>query len=661
MEKERKIKVQDGLTRAAFTPSTVNAEARTVEVVFATDTPVQRYDWSNDRYFDEVLSFDPKHVRMERMATAPVLDNHSSYGGVKNQLGVCENARIEGGKGLTTLRFSRREDVAGVFQDVQDRIIQNVSVGYRVHKYERLMPVNEGDPVVYRAIDWEPMEVSLVSVPADPKSGVRSQEKESQYEVEIIFSQQNQNRNIMLENENKAIETPPTSERKEAPVNTEQVRADAIKAERQRHADIMEATRKAKLPVEFGENLFSDGLEVSAARALIIDEFTKADPNKDAERGTGSRLGRDIETESVRKAIADSLLQRGGDSRIRAEITGNAERQNQAHQYKGLRLLDVAKICLQRAGINPAGMDITQIATRAMQSTADFPVILENTLHKTLQSAYATVEDSWSKFCKIGSVSDFRAHNRYRTGSLGDLELVNEGGEYTYLDVEDGEKNTISAKKYGKLVGITREMVINDDLGVFLDIAAKLGRSAARSVEKKVFATLAENAGLGPTMSDGLTLFHADHGNIGTGAALSIASLEADSILMKSQMDINGNDYLDIRPNVLLVPVGLGGNARIYNQAQFDTDVSNKFQVPNKVVGLFREVVDTPRLTGTRRYVFADPNVEATLEVAFLNGQQTPYMEMQEAFNRDAIEWKVRLEYGVAAVGYKGATTNTGA
>jgi len=465
----------------------------------------------------------------------------------------------------------------------------------------------------------------------------------------------------MPENENKAIETPPTSERKEAPVNTEQVRADAIKAERQRHADIMEATRKAKLPVEFGEKLFSDGLEVSAARALIIDEFTKADPNKDAERGTGSRLGRDIETESVRKAIADSLLQRGGDSRIRAEIAKDKERQRQAAQYNGMRLLDIAKICLGRNGIKTDGMNVTEVATRAMQSTSDFPIILENALHKTLLNAYTVAEDQWRKFCAVGSVSDFRAHNRYRTGSLGNLTKVNEGGEYTYLSMADGEKNAITAETYGKLIGMTRQMLINDDLGAFLRVATDLGRAAARTIEVAVMDLLKENSGLGPTMDDGVTLFHADHNNVGTGAALSVDSLEADSVIMENQMEPNGKDYIGIRPDILLVPIGLRGKAEVYNTSVYDIDVSNKLQYPNRVLGLFRQVAGTPRLTGTRRYAFADPNIEPVIEVAFLNGQQTPYMEMQESFNRDAVEWKIRLDWGVGAVGYRGATTNAGA
>ena len=124
-----------------------------------------------------------------------------------------------------------------------------------------------------------------------------------------------------------------------------------------------------------------------------------------------------------------------------------------------------------------------------------------------------------------------------------------------------------------------------------------------------------------------------------------------------------GNEYLDLRPAVLLVPVGLGGQARVINQSQYDPDtVANKAQMkPNVVAGLFRDIVDTPRLSGTRRYLFADPALAPVIEVAFLEGQESPVLESQDGWRVDGTEMKVRLDFGVAAVDYRGAVTNAGA
>lgn len=301
------------------------------------------------------------------------------------------------------------------------------------------------------------------------------------------------------------------------------------------------------------------------------------------------------------------------------------------------------------------------VAAAFTQGTSDFPVLLENAMHKALQSAYAKAALTWNRFCAVGSVSDFRAHNRYRTGSFGSLDTVNELGEFVNKSIPDGEKASIQAGTKGNIINLSRQAIINDDLGAFVGLSGMLGRAAARTVEVDVYALLALNAGLGPTMGDGKTLFHADHGNIGAGAAISMASIDADRVLMASQRDVSGNDYLDLRPAVLLVPIGLGGTARSINDAQYDPDTANKLQKPNIVNGLYRDIVDTPRLGGTRRYSFTDPTEAPVLEVAFLDGVQDPYLEVQDGFDVDGARYKVRLDYGVAAVDFRGAVTNAGA
>ena len=171
---------------------------------------------------------------------------------------------------------------------------------------------------------------------------------------------------------------------------------------------------------------------------------------------------------------------------------------------------------------------------------------------------------------------------------------------------------------------------------------------------------LKSNSGLGPVLADGKTLFHADHGNITTGAALAMLAIDADRVAMASQLDVGGNDFLDLRPAVLVVPIGLGGTARTINDAEYDPDTANKLQKPNAVRGLFSDIVDTPRLTGTRRYLVASPAEAPVLEVAFLDGNDTPFLELENGFTVDGARWKVRLDYGVAGVDYRGAVTNAG-
>ena len=361
------------------------------------------------------------------------------------------------------------------------------------------------------------------------------------------------------------------------------------------------------------------------------------------------------ETDKQRAGIVASLLTRAGvaDAKTREAAMASANR--------GAKLLDLAKASLARAGIKHGHMDQMQIVAAAFtQSSSDFPVLLEAAMHKALQSAYMTAPDTWSRFCSVGSVSDFRAHNRYRVGSLGNLDSLNELGEFTNKSIPDGEKSSVQIGTKGNIINLSRQAIINDDLGAFVGLASQLGRAGRRTIEAAVYALLAENAGLGPVMGDGLTLFHATHGNIGTGSAISVLGLDADRVLMASQDDISGNDFLDLRPATLVVPLGLGSTAKILNQAQYDPDTANKLQKPNAVAGLFNDIVDTPRLTGTRRYLFASPSDAPTIEVAFLDGNQEPYVEQQAGFTVDGTQYKVRLDFGVAAIDYRGAVTNAG-
>ena len=405
------------------------------------------------------------------------------------------------------------------------------------------------------------------------------------------------------------------------------------------------------------EVLADPGLTIEAIQARLLAEMGKG-----AEPANPQNAFPKIETVSDegdkrKDAVVASILARAGvaqDAAARAALSSNP--------YRGDRLLDTARASLQRAGVSVSGMTPMEVVAAAFtQGTSDFPVLLENAMHKTLQASYATAALTWNRFCATGSVSDFRAHNRYRTGSFGSLDAVNELGEFVNKSIPDGEKASITAGTKGNIINLSRTAIINDDLGAFVGLSNMLGRAAARTVEADVYALLALNSGAGPTMGDGKALFHADHGNITTGAAITMAALDLDRVAMASQKDVSGNDYLDLRPAVLLVPIGLGGTARSINNAQYDPDTANKLQKPNIVNGLFRDIVDTPRMTGTRRYLFADPSEAPVLEVAFLDGNQNPYLELQNGFDVDGARYKVRLDYGVGAIDYRGAVTNAGA
>jgi len=329
---KNKVKI-DTLGRAAQVGSgAVNVENRTVDVVFATEHPVLRYDWRNDQYFWEVLGFNDGEADITRFAgSAPVLDNHDSWAGARGTLGVVESARLEGTQGTATLRFSKRSDVEPIFQDVVDGIVRTVSVGYMVKKYQDTGKRGENDYPIYRAVRWEAREISLAPIPADPASRVRA-DKDAGYDVQIEVAEA-ENAPDAIEQQRK--DTPPPAT---PPVVEDKAQRSAANAKgtgpaatnpqkRHKMKDVneMKAHRKA-LTDELAalDTLSRSGGELSeeqlTRQAAIVDEITT--------------LNTDITKEEQRLAIlaARAAAGEGSDTGEMKERAGMAQRATIADQ-----------------------------------------------------------------------------------------------------------------------------------------------------------------------------------------------------------------------------------------------------------------------------------------------------------------------------------------
>ena len=401
-------------------------------------------------------------------------------------------------------------------------------------------------------------------------------------------------------------------------------------------------------------------LTIDQVRQQLLNKLgAGGTPLNDPTAGPNIQAGPDAK-DKQRDRIVQGILARAGV--LRGE---EAERARQDNPAAFATLIDLAEQSLIRAGVQARRMTRDEIARTVLalggQSTSDFPVLLENALHKIVVGAYRLVPFTWSRFCATGTLSDYRPHNRYHLSSFSDLKDVNEQGEYENGVLGDGEKETIRGKRKGRILQITPEVLVNDDLGAFTRIAQALGQAAGRTIEKDVYALFALNSGAGPTMGDGKALFHADHGNIaGTTAAPTIASFDAARLQMGQQKDPGGNDYLDIVPAIWIGPQSLRGAVVQVNEGEFDDEATKNQRRPNISRGLVRDIVDTPRLSGTAWYLLADPGMEPVFEVAFLDGVQTPSLEQEKNFRTDGLSWKVVHKYGAAGVGFRGAIKNAG-
>lgn len=678
------------MLRASFAPDSINEEKRTVDVVWTTGAKVLRGYY--DQFYEE-LSLDSKHVRMERLNNgAPFLADHNSYS-IRSVLAVVVDgsAKLRSKDGVATIRFASAEtdpEADKVFRKIKEGILRNVSVGYRVFKYEQTTETTGNKVVTRKAVDWEPFEISCVTVGADDKAGFRSEVASNNSCEFISFSE---SRNMPDENNNPAPVAAPPSVANPAAAVEEATRA-AVAADRVRIAAVRTAVFSAIRREENGSLIRSGitqqradelinvaiekGTTLEQVRSMILDDMLKDEQTRSIDGTNRIDLKEDEEDKYVRGAeawlIAKSGLSRQMQDAKNVLATNPTTKfrafETDPGEFRGMSLLDLARDCLQRRGVKIRGLSKRELAGMAftyrsggMHSTSDFANILENAMHKVLLGSYAITPDTWSQFCLTGSASDFRPIRRNRMGSFNRLDKLNEHGEFKNKQIPDSEKELIAVKTLGNIIALTREAIINDDMDAFSRLATWLGRAAKLSIEMDVYDLLALNSGLGPTLdSDSLPVFDAAHLNIGSTAAISTTALDADATLMAQQKDVSKNEILDLSPSILLVPRGLKGEANSLNEAQYDTDTAGKFQKPNKVRGLFNTIIGTARLSGTRRYLLANPSVAPVFEVLFLDGVQEPFMDTKEGWRSDGVEWKVRMDYGVDAIDFRGGVTNAG-
>lgn len=447
-----------------------------------------------------------------------------------------------------------------------------------------------------------------------------------------------------------------------------QARADtAVAAERTRVSTIRSLGTKHRLADDFINGLVDGGTPLAEAREKILDKLAEGGDAANVGHNSPARVTVD-QRDKFREGATNWILVKAGVANLveKAAALKGEKIKVDPGEFRGMRNVDLARESLENGGVNTRAMrDPDMIVRQAMtsqgavitQTTSDFPVLFETAIHRILQAAYATTPDTWTRFCGIGTVTDFRPHTRYLRGSFGALDQVNEAGEFKNKPIPDLAREMIIAKTVGNMINLSRQAIVNDDMDVFSGLAVDLGRAAKLTIEVDVYALLNSN----PVMNDGIPLFDAAHGNLAAvGSVPSVKAFDDMDAAMGAQKDISGNEYLEIGLDRLLVPRSLRGAAITINGSEYDPDAVNKLQKPNIVKGLLSDVIATQRLTGPAYYGFADPSTAPALEVVFLNGVTEPFTDSQDGWRVDGVEWKVRHDYGTGAVNYRSAYKQPG-
>jgi ATP-dependent protease ClpP protease subunit len=336
------------------------------------------------------------------------------------------------------------------------------------------------------------------------------------------------------------------------------------------------------------------------------------------------------------------------------------EKDEGGNEFRGMSLIALASHALNLAGINTRGLTAREVASKvfATHSTSDFPYLLSNTAGKALLRGYDNFPRTWDRWCAVRPVSDFKQVSNIQLGTFSSLATIPEGSEYTAGTIGEA-RETNQARTKGKKIAFTRQMLVNDDLGAFVGFSQKMGTAAARTVNADAYSVLNTNAAL----SDSVALFHASHSNLaGSGGAIGTTTISAAKAAMRKQRDSNANEYLNIMPKYLLVPVAIEDTA-----LEFMTSTTKPTATASGVSNIHRnsmDVISDPTLDATSAtawYTVADPSIVELVQAVFLDGVQTPFIDEQVNFQTDALEMKVRLDYGFAAVDYRAGYKNAGA
>lgn len=322
--------------------------------------------------------------------------------------------------------------------------------------------------------------------------------------------------------------------------------------------------------------------------------------------------------------------------------------------YNGMTLREYARMSLTERGIGVASYNPMQMVGFALtHSTSDFGNILLDVANKALLQGWEEAEETFELWTKKGSLSDFKTAHRVGMGGFPSLRQVREGAEYKYVTTGD-KGETIALATYGEIFSITRQAIINDDLNQLTDVPTKMGRAAKATIGDLVYAVLIEN----PKLSDGKALFSADHKNLSTGA-IDVTSLDKARQLMRVQKE--GERSLNIRPAYVLVPTVLEtlASQTIKSASVKGADVNAGIENP---IRNFAEIISEPRLDDAdpAAWYLAARKGSDTIEVAYLNGVDTPYIDQQEGFTTDGVATKVRIDAGVAPLDYRGLVKSSG-
>lgn len=647
-------------------PASLDEATRSVEMIGATESPVLEIDWDRWELVPTVLRMDG--CQMPKNGQLPLLDTHTRDN-TSCLIGSYRSMRISGTELFGRAHFSTAPEAEGPYLKTKEGHLTDCSIA---RKDVASTYIPEGQKQTVGGIEyegplrvvtkWIPKEMSMCPIGADDMAKVRAatptvktqpkKEEEMDPKVRAFLVTRGLSETATEGEAYAFLETLDTRSEPAVPdmtAVTAQVRQTVID-EQNRCSEIRGICVRAGFDEAKIADYIKAGATVDAVRSAAFEQLITNGPTAG---GTGFRGSIEMGADSrdkFRSAAEGSILIRSGRT-VAADLIKLG-----ARDLAGFTLVELARESLRMAG-QPIYGNALEMIGRAF-TTSDFPLLLANVANKSLLEGWETQDETWQQWVAEGSVSDFKTHTAARAGEVDSLDEIGENDEYKYgTRSEQAESYKIAT--FGKLFKLSRQTIINDDLGALIDVPMEHGEAATRTVGDVVYAVLTGNAAMG----DGVALFHtATHKNLASsGAVVDVTSLGAAEAAMGLQKDIGGKRRLNIKPVFFICPLTKKTAAEQF----FTTPVIGTQASPN-VSNIYSGALFTriyePRLddnSTTAWYLAARKG--KTVKVFFLNGNKTPFLDTKQGWNVDGVEFKVRIDCGAKAMSWKGLYKNPGA
>ncbi len=622
----------------------IDVENRKVTLSFASEAPVLDY-WGDA----EILRCNDQAADITRFTNGlmPVLYNHN-----RNEvIGKPTRIWFENARAYAEIQFDEDEESTRIWNKIQSGSLRGVSVGYRVNEYR---VIKKGDVSAdgiqgpaYVAERWEVYEISIVSMPADTTVGVgRSLNIDDILKILNNGSKRaeesggtNMEDNTLNKTEDQQRQTPepaPVVPPAAPAVNTEEERAAAKKEERERFTAISELCRQFDIDREMELRFITGGKSIDEVRAAVLEEIAKRNKPTTV---TASVIVTEDEQDKKRALYRDAILVRGGVP-IANPVEGSEKLRHMSMDMIARQMM------LDKGERDALTMGQEELFKRTM-TTGLLPTLFSDITEVSLREGYQAADSTYDRWAYIGSVKDFREHKTVTIGLGEDPIEIPENGEFTEAVLRESA-SAVKVSTYGRSYSYTRKSFINDDLDVLTRIPYMLGRKYPLLINRLAYQALAAGT-------------YTAKVNLGTAGAVSTKTIaEAMELLRKAKDPLSG-EFLRIRPRYLVVPVSQEAVAAQFLRSTADPAANNS-GVANIYQGALTLISD-PELDNNSIdawYVMGEPVGGEGVEVDFLRGNKTPFLDSRESFTTLGWSYRSYFDFGVTLRSTLGYVKNAG-